>query len=181
MSYIPRKTQGNIDEERKQTKFPEPSIHQETLCKAQVFSLLSNCDIATLKNDTNLFEGEISDIESIESEEWPMTHMQGYAALLKTPPSPEKQTKTIVLGFRGTQNWKNVIQDIRCFHEPHAFSRCAFATVHKGFIEILMEIRKDVTSWVRNYLKNHTNIDDILVTGHSLGGSRGCSGCCDSL
>jgi len=171
-NFISRRNQGNIEEERQNTKFPEPFINLETLQRAQLFSLLSNCEISTLKNDMISSLQEV-DVASIKSEEWPMTHMQGYAAVLNTPATPEKQTKTIVLGFRGTQNWKNVIQDCRCFHEPHVFPKCKLATVHKGFFEILMEIRKDVTSWVRNYLKNDAYIGDILVTGHSLGGAIG--------
>jgi hypothetical protein len=60
--------------------------------RAQLFSLLSNCEISTLKNDMISSLQEV-DVASIKSEEWPMTHMQGYAAVLNTPATPEKQTK----------------------------------------------------------------------------------------
>lgn len=73
----------------------------------------------------------------------------------------------IVVSFRGTDNLKNWIQDLK-FPKSTSYPKCPQCKVHSGFWSAWLELETDVLAEVERLVKLKPSAK-IFVTGHSLG------------
>ncbi len=78
--------------------------------------------------------------------------------------------KQLVLAFRGTASFKNVITDIKISKIKYPKRRLFFRKYksHKGFSNAYLGIRDQL---IKDYKEHLQKNDRILMTGHSLGGA----------
>jgi len=73
----------------------------------------------------------------------------------------------MVVAFRGSQSWRNIITDIQT--EPlNVTTVCADCAVHTGFWAIWNETAAVVDPLLRTHLRPHQR---LVIAGHSLGGA----------
>jgi triacylglycerol lipase len=75
-------------------------------------------------------------------------------------------TKTAFVAFRGTQTFEDWVSDFDAFFEPYKFVPDG-GQVHMGFQLIYASLRDSVRAGIGAAI---AGCDDLLVTGHSLGG-----------
>jgi hypothetical protein len=74
----------------------------------------------------------------------------------------------IVVGFRGTHNFENWIQDLTFGKVPYPNTKCSGCEVHHGFLEEWQSYSSQILSAVSGLLQSNPSAP-IFVTGHSLG------------
>mmetsp|Transcript_55629 Transcript_55629/g.131349 ORF Transcript_55629/g.131349 Transcript_55629/m.131349 type:complete len:169 (+) Transcript_55629:10-516(+) len=130
------------------------------------------CDRAVLQNWTcNVCAGdaEISYVSKPNSQD-----TQGFVGYVPS-------NNTIVASFRGTQDLKNWIEDLKFAKTDFNYSQCSNVTgledvdkwepkclIHSGFWTAWDSLRSDVITAVLAQREAHPNAV-VLVTGHSLG------------
>ncbi|ORX78025.1 alpha/beta-hydrolase [Basidiobolus meristosporus CBS 931.73] len=87
----------------------------------------------------------------------------------------DEQEKKTMLSFRGTVNFKNLLNDANAVSEYYTFPETSMkVNVHKGFHQAYLSFQAQVRQSFKNLLT--TRIKDpklytLAVVGHSLGGS----------
>lgn len=76
-----------------------------------------------------------------------------------------KQDTTLYIIFRGTDNYKDLITDIRVFRSK-LFNNNEKLLVHTGFLFYFELLEKDITNEIES---KKNSIDTICFNGHSLG------------
>lgn len=72
--------------------------------------------------------------------------------------------KEIVLVFRGSNDWKDVLMNIRFLKIKTPLNR----DIHAGFLSAYKSVEEDINKWI--YLEVPSDYS-LYVTGHSLGGA----------
>lgn len=83
--------------------------------------------------------------------------------------SSDSPRTLIMLSIRGTYEAGDILQDLK--FEQASFDGRFGAKVHRGFMQQFEGIKQSAISFIDNALKKDRNIDEILITGHSLGGA----------
>ena len=73
----------------------------------------------------------------------------------------------LVVAVSGTSSIKQVMQDLRIFRCPHPSGR---GTVHTGFWTIYKDIKQQAIAAIQKGVADHS-VREIVITGHSMGGS----------
>lgn len=73
----------------------------------------------------------------------------------------------LVVAVSGTASIKQALQDLRIFRCPHPSGR---GTVHTGFWTIYKDIKAQAISAIQKGVANNL-VREIVLTGHSMGGS----------
>lgn len=98
--------------------------------------------------------------------------------------------KCLVVSFRGTETFRNLMKDFNIRHHPMAsilgnelFSdvledaeklgnhRVHPFSAHRGFITGIQNVYPKIIDKMKSLLSEHTNVKRIFLTGHSLGGA----------
>lgn len=80
---------------------------------------------------------------------------------------PKEGKLLAILAFRGTSNLENIKTDLNLIlRSTREFS----GLVHSGFYYAYQTLKEHATQALRETFNSH-NIDEVLVTGHSLGGA----------
>jgi hypothetical protein len=83
-----------------------------------------------------------------------------------------ENTKSIIIAFKGTEGFQDVLTDLkfslRRLKYDNDFS--CDAKIHKGFGQSYNDVVYKIRDQVKN-LKETEDLDNIIVTGHSLGGA----------
>ena len=85
----------------------------------------------------------------------------GYVAIDHT-------NQLIVLSFRGTTSFANILADINLVMVPTDL--CPLCTAHSGFLDSWNSVKPQVQSVLANARKSFPSYK-IVATGHSLGGA----------
>jgi len=88
----------------------------------------------------------------------------------------DKQTKTINIAFRGTENISNLIDDAK--FSKDSFNKCKDCEIHHGF-NLLYSNTKEVFMMVFNEVYNNNEVEKVVLTGHSMGGPLAMLGSID--
>ena len=84
------------------------------------------------------------------------------------PDRPEEKPKTIiVIAISGTHGFRDIVTDLNVFKKKFEDTD---AKVHGGFYTQFLGLKPMIEKRVKLILKN-TTVDEILITGHSLGGA----------
>lgn len=76
-----------------------------------------------------------------------------------------KKNDTYFLSFAGTNDWKNLVSDMRFWQKSIPYNnKQTTIRLHRGFYEAYLTVRKDILDFVE---KN--NVKKIILTGHSFG------------
>jgi len=73
----------------------------------------------------------------------------------------------LVVAVSGTSTAKQALQDLRIFRCPHPSGR---GTVHRGFWTIYKDIKAQTITAIQKGVANYS-VREIVLTGHSMGGS----------
>jgi predicted lipase len=76
-------------------------------------------------------------------------------------------TKTAFIALRGTQTFEDWVSDFDCVFEPYRYVKNG-GTVHLGFQAIYVAIRDSIVAGIGAAV---AGCDNLVVTGHSLGGA----------
>lgn len=85
-----------------------------------------------------------------------------------------KLPKILIIIFRGTDNTCNGVEDARLAKvalTTKSYKSFKDAKVHEGFMNVYKSLREEVRKTVLEKLKADSNIDQVFITGHSLGGA----------
>ncbi|KAJ4489871.1 Alpha/Beta hydrolase protein [Lentinula aciculospora] len=88
-----------------------------------------------------------------------VAHLHGYVAY-------RPKTKQLVVATSGTSTAIQAIQDLRTLWHRHK-SRRGF--VHSGFWQLYKGIRPFILEGIRKGFKEHEDIEELVITGHSMG------------
>ncbi|KAG9221889.1 hypothetical protein CCMSSC00406_0005714 [Pleurotus cornucopiae] len=80
------------------------------------------------------------------------------------------ETKQLILAFSGTSSFMHALHDLRTLTHRHKSGRGA---VHSGFWGLYKGIKASAIEAVRKALESE-DVDEIVVTGHSMGGAVSC-------
>ncbi|CAG5076439.1 Oidioi.mRNA.OKI2018_I69.PAR.g8461.t1.cds [Oikopleura dioica] len=84
------------------------------------------------------------------------------------PDRPNEKRKTyLVISIAGTHSFRDIIQDLNIFKRKFEDTE---ARVHAGFYNQFLALKPKIRNRVEVIL-NETLVDEILITGHSLGGA----------
>ncbi|RIA89092.1 lipase [Glomus cerebriforme] len=78
--------------------------------------------------------------------------------------------KAIVVGYRGTADVQSFISDTQFNQTSFDNPKFKNAKVHSGFLAIYNDTRNEITSLLKDLVKQHPDYK-VISTGHSLGGS----------
>lgn len=95
------------------------------------------------------------------------TDTQGYITL-------HKPTKTLIVGWRGSQQFKDWLNDFNAFHMDYPYgNKNTKIRVHRGIMGCWLSVREQTLEIVQQYLNNNRfdPVNDVVVLGHSLGGA----------
>ena len=96
-----------------------------------------------------------------------ISHFRGRVADLPGYVVYRQSTKQLIVGISGTSSIKLAVQDLRTFKVRHPSGR---GDVHAGFWSLYEGIKPTVLDAIAKGLKEH-DIEEIALTGHSMGGS----------
>lgn len=92
--------------------------------------------------------------------------------------------KTLVIIFRGTESFRDVVADLNVSLSPLYLERLSCEhpalkrpMVHRGFNNQYNSIKDKLTYDIENYINSH-KYPEIIVTGHSLGSGIGTIAAC---
>lgn len=74
----------------------------------------------------------------------------------------------LVLAVSGTSSIKQALQDLRIIRCPHPSGR---GSVHTGFWTIYKDVKDQAISAIQKGVATHHSVREIVLTGHSMGGS----------
>jgi len=74
----------------------------------------------------------------------------------------------LVVAVSGTSCIKQALQDLRIIRCPHPSGR---GTVHTGFWTIYKDIKDQAITAIQKGVADHSSVREIVLTGHSMGGS----------
>lgn len=80
----------------------------------------------------------------------------------------DPSTNSIISVFRGSSEWKNLIQDIDIIKTDYKRDGCNKCSVHKGFYDDYESVAASVNSYAYNLHQMYPSAT-VIVTGHSLG------------
>lgn len=83
----------------------------------------------------------------------------------------------LVVAMSGTSSIKQALQDLRVFRCPHPSGR---GTVHAGFWTLYQDINAQAITGIQKGVADHS-VREIILTGHSMGGSIAYLLCLDLL
>ncbi|CAG5076455.1 Oidioi.mRNA.OKI2018_I69.PAR.g8464.t1.cds [Oikopleura dioica] len=84
------------------------------------------------------------------------------------PDRPNEKRKTyLVISIAGTHGFRDIVQDLNIFKRKFEDTE---ARVHAGFYNQFLALKPKIRNRVELVL-NETSVDEILITGHSLGGA----------
>ena len=102
-----------------------------------------------------------------------LDEMDGHCALVKGCVVYRPDKRQLVIAFSGTRNWCQVLQDLDVHKTRYKFKSelgdYKKAKVHAGFWRMYRGIRHSALSALSRALKRHLMIDEVVITGHSLG------------
>lgn len=75
---------------------------------------------------------------------------------------------TIYISFRGTQGWKNVLDDLE-FIATDDYPDIPGARVHAGFLRAYRSVQKQLRGALTDILERCPGCTRVICTGHSLG------------
>lgn len=129
------------------------TFNQQTAIKAATFSILAYKE----EDDFIIPEGYTLIREIIDKK----TDTRGIIL---------RNENDVILSFRGTASFKNVLTDIKIFKiiYPKRILWLWKYKSHKGFAEAYIAIRDELKKALRENIKKD---DEVLITGHSLGGA----------
>ena len=102
---------------------------------------------------------------------------QGDFADLPTYIAYRPSTSQLIVSISGTSSVKHAVQDLRVLRTPHPSGR---GSVHSGFWALYQGIKPRVIKAIQKGVKSHSPAE-IVLTGHSMGGSIAYLLCIDLL
>lgn len=96
-----------------------------------------------------------------------ISHFKGRVAELPGYVVYRPSTKQLIVGISGTSSIKLAFHDLRTLKDRHPSGR---GEVHSGFWSLYEGIKSTVLDAIAKGLKEH-DVEEIALTGHSMGGS----------
>ena len=117
-------------------------------------------------NETQL-KSKYSNLIFIENKE---TDTQGFITVKSTGElCSGVSKKAVIISFRGSQEKQDWINDFTAWHTVIPYGNYeSDIRVHQGFLTCYKSVRGDILSYIS---KNRSEIYNIYITGHSLGGA----------
>jgi hypothetical protein len=96
-----------------------------------------------------------------------VSHFKGSIADLPAYVVYRPSTKQLIVGISGTTSMKHAYHDLRTTKARHPSGR---GLVHSGFWSLYQGIKPTVLDAIATGLKEH-DVEEVAITGHSMGGS----------
>eukprot|EP01083_Nonionella_stella_P008910 25803_1 len=126
------------------------------------FSYASYCDASNINNWDCVWCHKASDDFKVENV-FTIDYLQGFIGY-------DLNENRIVITFRGTHNYEDWVKDLEYKQIPYPNVENGY--VHEGFYNAYSEIQSaGLILSLQSLLSNHSNTNNILITGHSMGGA----------
>jgi putative lipase involved disintegration of autophagic bodies len=90
----------------------------------------------------------------------------------------DPSSNSIITSFRGTDNVKNVVEDIDFKFNEYKQPGCGECQVHGGFFDSYLSVKNLLLPAVKELVPKYPKAS-IIVTGHSLGAAQAMFGAVD--
>ncbi|KAF5368819.1 hypothetical protein D9758_002967 [Tetrapyrgos nigripes] len=100
-----------------------------------------------------------------------VAHLHGYVAF-------RPRTKQLIVSTSGTRTALQALYDLRTFLHRHPSKR---GGVHQGFWKLYKGLRPFILDGLRKGFHEHEDVNELVITGHSMGGALSYLLCLDLL